>query len=556
MSTKLATPGVYLVERDAFGKSVVAVPTAVPAFIGYTAKASKGSVSLLNKPTRVDSFSDFIRYFGGAPRATFSIKSNKERGYDLNLDKTSRYLMYDSIRLFYANGGGSCYIVSVGDYSGGVKAKDLNDEKTGGGLQTLYREQEPTMVVVPDAVLLSKEDCYSLYQGVLMHCGSMQNRMAILDVYDGDQTRDGKEDVIESFREGVGNNHLAFGAGYYPWLNTTIVGSSELSYRNISNSKALVSVLTAEVEARFLGSDSSSSSASSSSSSGSSGSSSSSSSSASKTPPKKPAPATADPKMVRKFEAAKAEIERLEDDSADFNVVHENLVAISPRYRRILQDMRRELNLLPPSAAMAGVYALTDRLAGVHKAPANVSLNSVISPAINLTSEDQEDLNSPISGKSVNAIRTFVNKGTLVWGARTLNGNSQDWRYINVRRTMNMIEQSIKNAIEAYVFEPNTPGTWIRVKAAITSFLNSVWLGGSLMGASPGEAYSVAIGLGETMTPTDILDGIMRVDVKVAITRPAEFIVITFEQMIGGPAGGEEEEEGGDEGGGEEGGGE
>ncbi len=550
MSTKLATPGVYLVEKDAFGKSVVPVPTAVPAFIGYTAKASRGTVSLHNKPTRVDSFSDFVRLFGGPSHATFSVKGNKDGGYDLTLDKSTRFLMYDSIRLFYANGGGSCYIVSVGDYSGGVKAKDLNDEKSGGGLQALYREQEPTMVVVPDAVLLSKEDCYSLYQAMLMHCGSMQNRMAILDVYDGDQTRDGKEDVVEEFRAGVGDNHLAFGAAYYPWVNTTVVGSSELSFKNISNTKSLVNVLVSEAERRYLGSSDSGGSSSAASGGGSS-SSASGGSSASKTPPgKKPAPATADPRMVRKFESTKSEIERLEDDSADSSVLHENLLAISPRYGQIIKDMRRELNVLPPSAAMAGVYALTDRLAGVHKAPANVSLNSVVSPSVNLTSEDQEDLNLPINGKAVNAIRTFVNRGTLVWGARTLNGNSQDWRYINVRRTMNMIEQSIKNAIEAYVFEPNTSGTWIRVRSSIDSFLNSVWLSGSLMGASPGEAYSVAVGLGETMTPTDILDGVMRVDVKVAITRPAEFIVITFEQMVGGAAGG------GEEGGGEEGGGE
>ena len=120
----------------------------------------------------------------------------------------------------------------------------------------------------------------------------------------------------------------------------------------------------------------------------------------------------------------------------------------------------------------------------------------------------------------------------MVWGARTLDGNSQDWRYINVRRTLIYIEQSVKYAAKTYVFEPNDSGTWILVKSMITGFLNDLWKAGGLVGNSPADAYEVDVGLGSTMTPTDILDGIMRVSVKVAVSRPAEFIVITFEQKM------------------------
>ena len=175
---------------------------------------------------------------------------------------------------------------------------------------------------------------------------------------------------------------------------------------------------------------------------------------------------------------------------------------------------------------------IRDSTRGVWKAPANVSLNSVVKPMVNVSHDDQEDLNVSAQGKSINAIRPFVGEGTLVWGARTLDGNSLDWRYINVRRTMIMIEESIRLASKAYVFEPNVANTWVTIKSMIDNFLNSVWKQGGLAGAVPSDAYSVHVGLGDTMTPTDILEGILRVTVLVAVSRPAEFIEVTFQQQM------------------------
>ncbi|MGA1583168.1 MAG: phage tail sheath family protein, partial [Saprospiraceae bacterium] len=197
----------------------------------------------------------------------------------------------------------------------------------------------------------------------------------------------------------------------------------------------------------------------------------------------------------------------------------------------ILGEMRDMLNVMPASSAMAGVYAMVDSTINVAKAPANVSLGSVVAPAVSITSEGQEDLNLPLNGKAVNAVRTFQGKGVLVWGARTLDGNSQDWRYVSVRRSMIFLEQSIKMAAEAYVFEPNNTTTWTSIRAMVTNFLNNQWQSGILAGSTPDDAFSVEIGLGVTMTPNDILDGLLKMTVKVAITRPAEFIVITFQQQ-------------------------
>jgi hypothetical protein len=228
------------------------------------------------------------------------------------------------------------------------------------------------------------------------------------------------------------------------------------------------------------------------------------------------------------------EIDKIDDDDVNADAVSNVLKSVSPIYNDILSQMREMLNVLPSSAAMAGVYSLVDGSIGVFKAPANVSVSSVTGPTVHITSEEQEDLNLPLSGKAVNAIRSFVGKGTLVWGARTLDGNSQDWRYINVRRTMIMLEQSIKFACEPFVFRPNDANTWIAVRSMIGSFLRNQWQQGALVGNTEDEAFQVEVGLGSTMTPQDILDGYMKVSVKVAISRPAEFIVITFQQKMPG----------------------
>lgn len=150
---------------------------------------------------------------------------------------------------------------------------------------------------------------------------------------------------------------------------------------------------------------------------------------------------------------------------------------------------------------MAGIYTMVDNTRGVWKAPANVSMNSVVSPAVNVSHEEQEELNVNPQGKSINAIRSFIGEGVLVWGARTLDGNSLDWRYINVRRTMIMLEESCRLAAQAMVFEPNTASTWVTIKAMISNFLTGIWKRGGLAGAVPEDAFSVHVGLGETMTP-------------------------------------------------------
>jgi phage tail sheath protein FI len=494
MALKLATPGVYIEEKNAFPNSVAAISTAVPAFIGYTQNTSRKGQSLLNKAVRLTSLADYIDVFGGAPTTKYQIEETTEdeidfevggKNYRLSPVSASRYILFDSIRLFFANGGGTCYVVSVGSYSSPLSKKALE-----GGINPLVSESEPTLVVIPEAVMLEEGDCSALQQAMLMHCGGkMKNRFAVLDVYNGFLPRTYDEtDVITRFRENVGNNFLNFGAAYYPWAYTSIVQGDEISFQNIANLDVLQSVLEAEVEGS--GAD------------------------------------------AKRAGEAKLEIGKLADANASSVAVNQTLNTISPLFRTILGRIRTLLNVLPASAGMAGVYTMVDNTRGVWKAPANVGFNATVSPAVKLTNEDQEDLNVTVTGKSVNALRTFPGLGVLVWGARTLDGNSQDWRYVNVRRTLLFIEESVKNAARAYVFEPNTSTTWSFIRSMITSFLTDLWNQGGLVGLTPEQAFDVQVGIGSTMTPNDVLDGIMRITVKVAISRPAEFIVITFQQKM------------------------
>ena len=449
---------------------------------------------------------EFHSYFGGEPTPMFSIDekaadSTDEAAFSL-ADKEyvltqaagpagGKYLLYYSILLFFQNGGGSCYIVSVGNYT-----QDVEPDKLKKGINQLIKEQEPTMVVIPEAVLLKQPDCISVQQESLAHCGGkMKNRFAILDVWSGDKDRhDPSGDPIDLFRGSLGINYLDYAASYYPWLKTTIVQDRDLSYENISNKDVLQGLLKAELKLPDETDD------------------------------------TTPPKTIQQKQAVD-DIQN-ETDPANKILLNKSLVAMSPLFNNILTDIKSTLNLLPPSAAMAGIYTMVDNSRGVWKAPANVSLSSVIAPSVNITHDDQEDLNVTTQGKSINAIRTFVGEGTLVWGARTLDGNSLDWRYVNVRRTMIMLEESIKLASKAYVFEPNVANTWVTIKSMIRNFLIGIWKRGGLAGASPDDAFSVHVGLGETMTPEDILEGILRVTVLVAITRPAEFIEITFQQQM------------------------
>lgn len=584
MPTAYKTPGVYLVEKDAFPGSVVEVATAVPAFIGYTEKTEYNKNSLINKPVRITSFAEYLSIFGGAPSVRYTYKKDNSNDAKAVLSAKPAFRLYDSMRIFFQNGGTTCYICSVGGYTVEkekpdpgdstkkitvIENNEIDQEVLCKGITPFEKEQEPTLMIIPDAVSLADAGlCANVHTALLAHCNKMQNRFTILDVFEGFTERNLEKDCVADFREKVGTMYLNYGASYYPWVKTNVVSSNEVSFAIIEPEKddkgqvtgtpykqladdLKISVLPdltdddykdlvaaklenfpadlfpINIEKDF--------------------------DAVKKTldnvvvPDAKPD----DPDDVKNKEKIKAQLNNLcsylqknkdlikifqrlssfdmtNDDPTD---LHNQLMAVCPAYVEMVSQMLDELNLMAPSAAMAGVYARVDNSNGVWKAPANVSINGVVSTAVNMTNEEQEDLNVPLNGKAVNAIRYFIGDGIKVWGARTLNGNSLDWRYINVRRTIIMLEESIKQACKAYVFENNTATTWLTMKNMIDNFLNGIWRRGGLAGQTPEDAYEVHVGLGDTMTAEDILEGYLRITVKVALIRPAEFIELTFQQL-------------------------
>ncbi|MFK7880964.1 cadherin-like domain-containing protein [Roseobacter sp.] len=719
----MKTPGVYIVEKNAFPNSVVQVATAVPAFVGYTEKAMNGNVSLSNTPWRITSMSEFHSYFGFAPDPKFEIVPWAEfddvsplsaegaakpaalprakfttqgpqgsEAYEL-VQSNKAYALYGAMRLFFQNGGGACYIVSVGTYAD----DEIDANKIMAGISLLKKEPEPTMLVIPETTRMVRQNAVKVQQAMLKHCGSdMKNRFAILDISGGHLAQaDPLGNPVATFRNDIGINDLDFGTAYYPWVDTSIFQSRDFNFENIDpkSRKMLIGLMkrsvkrdpeispeidrvgapvlagdftlsvtrggtiavtekdvvstdddtgdedlvyqldggtddmagalqvdgadattftqadlkagkvsyvhaaksgnkgkfdlivtdkngiatdakTIDVEVvgglldpsaveagtaveinvpadhpeadkatvKLIDSDDADGKAKS---------------------QKgvgdwtvgnagkvtfKPDPEFAGPEAVVSYtivggdgvETAPALLRVLMDgpvtgpvfDNPSAATIDKTLRATVPLYSDVMNEITAYMNGMPPAAAMAGIYTAVDANRGVWKAPANVSVNSVVAPKVNINHEEQENLNVSTTGKSINAIRPFVGEGTLVWGARTLDGNSLDWRYINVRRTMIMIEESIRLASKAYVFEPNNAQTWVTMRSMIENFLTSVWKAGGLAGAVPTDAFSVHVGLGETMTPVDILEGILRITVLVAVTRPAEFIEVTFQQQM------------------------
>jgi len=505
------TPGVYIEEQGAFPNSVVAVETAVPVFIGYTEKAIGNNHSLLYKPTKISTYTEYLELFGAGFCAKFSVvdpgKDNDLTVYSIDgknkivaIDDNNTLYFHSAIKLFFENGGGNCYILSIGLYEdvivNDISLKDFEatTERPETVWDILKKELEPTLVVVPDFIALGVAS-YPLYIDVLKHCADTQSRFGIFDLAK-QKSNEVTDDNVLPFRTAIGINYLNYGAAYYPWLKTTIIQAEEVDYKNLGGFVESLKILP------------------------------------------QPDPNSTD-KNHEGNNISNLVKQVFKTPGIVFNEgfteesFHQSLLKISPTYATILKEIRTQLNELPPSAAIAGVYSIVDGNRGVWKAPANISLNQVSAATVNITHDQQESLNvDAISGKSINVIRDFNGLGTIVWGARTLDGNSQDWRYINIRRTLIMIEQSLKLATRAYVFEPNDANTWATVTSMMNNFLTNLWKQGALAGATPDQAFNVQVGLGTTMTANDILDGYMVVSVRLALARPAEFIVITFQQQM------------------------
>ncbi|MBK9337286.1 MAG: phage tail sheath family protein [Lewinellaceae bacterium] len=472
----LKTPGVYIDEVSLLPPSVAGVETGIPAFIGYTEK-SKATATAAQAPARISDLREYEAAFGGPQPENdgLSLQVIDHTDNAGNVLRTeipvpamsetarSKHNMYYAVSLYFANGGGPCYIISIGAYSadGQVLAASAYTR----GLTALANEDEPTLIVIPEAVNLDDGDYFATYQAALDQAARLQDRFVIIDVKQTLTNTNVLTD-IGAFRNHAASfaNNRRYGAAYYPYLNTTI------DYRFVSPETGINVVR------------------------------------------KKVAPDGTD--VANSTTTAPLDTFKSSD----------NLL-----YQQLKNVLTQVSLTMPPSPAIAGIYAQTDATRGVWKAPANVGVVAINGPAVKIDDEKQGQMNvDPTAGKSVNAIRTLTGRGTLVWGARTLDGNDNEWRYINVRRFFNFVEESVKKATYRFVFEPNDANTWVSVRAMIENFLTLQWRAGALQGAKPEQAFFVRVGLGQTMTADDILNGRLIVEIGMAVVRPAEFIVLRF----------------------------
>jgi len=486
MALNLRTPGVYIVEESKFPPSVVPVDTAVPAFAGYTRATQYAGESLLNRPVAVNDFLEFLEIFGGPPSiGNFAVTLDETGAVagtiaDPHTVANGPFRLAYALRHFYDNGGGRCYIVSIGSYGASALTDDIADAHLA-GLAALAREDEPTLLVFPDLqgmaplnpgnagqVAAVRAAYHSVLVQALNQCATLGDRFLICDLWDGDVAESAG---ITAFRNGIGTRNLKYGAAYHPYIQTTLPWNWDEG-----------TITVAQVARR-----------------------------------------NDDGSITRPSPHDTLSLTTLKSGSANSNPLI---------YANVRSALSRFSVILPPAATVAGIYATVDRTRGVWKSPANESLASTRSLTVQIDQDLNDSMNVDPGGKSINAIRAFAGKGFLVWGARTLAGNDNEWRYVSIRRFFNMVEESCRKASEPFVFEPNDANTWVKVKAMIENFLVLQWRDGALAGAKPEDAFYVRVGLGTTMTAQDVLEGRMIVEIGMAVVRPAEFIVLRFSHKM------------------------
>ena len=572
------TPGVYITEIQPFGASIIGVATAIPVFIGYTEFASDpvSGAALYNTPVALSSMADFTTYFGGAAAQPYAVAPApatatpafgaeytdvnpdpdgvpfmvKSIGFSLTpVAPSSRFNLFWQMRLFFANGGGQCYVVSVGSYwvnqspvaapdpvpetwlTGAIRAGDPDSTSPIPGLLVGLKAAGqivgPTMTVIPEACQLGQNDYAAVVQAMLAQAGTLQDRMAILDLpgaLEGATVADlqaAQANLWTAIAPQVAN--FSYGCVYAPALNATVVTTDDVLFTRLraappADNRVINNILTTQAYADYAGAQLGSVQAAIAAAFpltavGVSDNTAQYSGDASAYPP----PTAQTPATLAQWRQTLTTL----------------LNGALPVFAQIQGLIAADMNIAPPSAALAGLWTTNDAQTGIWNAPANVAVAAIADPLCPITDAQQGGFNLPLNGQAIDIVRYQPNRGSVVWGARTLDGNSGDCRYIQVRRTLIYIEQSIKTGLGAYVFAANENSTWVAVTTAISNFLTGLWQQGGLLGDKASDAFTVACGLGSTMTGQDILDGKMKVAVTVQMIHPAEFITLNFTQTMG-----------------------
>ncbi|MEK2492761.1 phage tail sheath C-terminal domain-containing protein [Kitasatospora purpeofusca] len=422
-------PGVFVQELPGGVRTITGASTSVPAFLGYTKPsahdtpdAAPGPFTDAERavPQRIGSWREFAARYSTEGLA----KELADATDPATIHTLQRCLpLAEAVHGFFANGGGSCYVVGFTSPQSAVSPEYLRgnaDART--GLAALESIPEVTMVAVPSLWDMTADASaekevptpdhaagVSRTAEVLKHCTEQRNRLAILDPPPGLTPAQ-----VAAFADTLASpdtDEAAFTTLYYPWITVPGVDAVERT--------------------------------------------------------------------------------------------------------------------VPPCGHIAGVWARTDAERGVFKAPANQNLRATLRLATVLTDDEHGKLNE----KGVNCLRAFPERGLLVWGART-RSTSRDWRYLNVRRLVSYLSDSVRQSTTWAVFEPNDERLWATLRHSVSSFLTDQWRQGALLGRTPDEAFYVICD-GTNNTSETLDDGKVVCDIGVAPVRPAEFVHFTVTQLAG-----------------------
>lgn len=462
-----------------FPPAVTEAETAIPAFIGYTQIAKKEQDNdLILQPVKISSLTDYENFFGFPKEdiIQISVTGNATTGWNAVVQEPSvSYLMYYSLKMFFDNGGTQCYIVSTGLYRDvpviNLKGDSVSDPATGYGL--LDGLNAVASVGEPALLIFPEMTKLSTADYETLAQAALAQCAEVVNRFCIFDIYNGDSMLdgtsLPANRSYFGLNNLEYGAAYYPFLKTNIN-----FYINPEETNVMVfQNMTGENNTRQSGETSS--------------------------------------------------------GITLLTVKSQNGLL----YNFVRSALQNHFLMLPACGAVAGVYAAIDTAHGVWKAPANVNLTDVNEPVITINDSLQGELNiDATSGKSINTIREFTGRGTLIWGARTLAGNDNEWRYIQVRRFSAMVKASVTTSTGWAVFEPNNTNTWMIICNTVNNYLIRKWQEGALMGATAQQAFFVKCGLGVTMTQQDIAEGNLTIIVGLALIRPAEFILLTISHKL------------------------
>jgi phage tail sheath protein FI len=497
------SPGVYVEEVSSGAKPIEGVGTAIAAFVGMAAKGPA------NEPTLVTNWRQYVERFG---------------------EITNGAYLGHAVYGYFLNGGGNCYVVRIGSDGADAERVDLSPARARiGDLEVRALEPGPegnaTTVEVSDApegspegtvrIVITRDDVREEHEAVPLsgrgNVVNTLNRSRLVRV-ELDPSISQLEDLPRGFTALSGGELVQVDVTQARLSPEDYVGdaSDRTGFAGLETISEITMVAVPDAMAAF----------------------------------QKGVIDVEGLKAIQLGMIAHCELmgnrvavldpppgmnaQQVRDWRMDQAGYDSKFAALYYPWIKVFDPSSGQNTYVPPSGHVSGVYGRNDDTRGVHKAPANEVVRGAIDLEVNLTKGEHDTLN-PIG---VNCIRSFPGRGIRIWGARTLSSDPE-WRYLNVRRLFNYLEDSILNGTQWAVFEPNDNRLWAKLRRSIAAFLVMEWRKGALFGLTPGEAFYVKCD-NET-NPAEAIDvGQVTCEIGVAPVKPAEFVIFQLSQFSGG----------------------